>query len=53
MKIHRDLDPEEEKEFREWARTNFNPDNDKINPVWHPVVVKECEKMQEEKTEKE
>lgn len=50
IKIFRDLGPEEEKEFREWARTNFNPDGDKINPVWHPVVVNECEKMIEEKT---
>lgn len=41
----RDLDEEEEFEFREWAKLNFNPISDVINEVWHPVVVDECEKI--------
>jgi len=48
--MFRDLSPEEEKEFREWARENFTPKKDEINEVWHPVVRDECRIMLEEYT---
>tara|TARA_R110002167_G_scaffold143936_6_gene333530 strand:+ start:2328 stop:2531 length:204 start_codon:yes stop_codon:yes gene_type:complete len=37
---------EEEKEFRLWARENYEP----LSPIlgiWHPVVQNECVKMNE------
>jgi len=43
--MFRELSPEEEKEFRQWARDNFTPMRDNINRVWHPVVQDECEIM--------
>lgn len=46
--FYRDLDNEEEKEFRQWARDNFNPAVDSINPAWHPVIRVECRCMIEE-----
>ena len=39
------LSPEEEKEFRQWARKNYNPavDNPHANVgLWHPKVIDEC-----------
>lgn len=47
MKMFRDLNLEEEKEFRQWARENYKP-GDEINSVWHPVVRDECEKINQE-----
>ena len=46
--MFRELSPEEEKEFRQWARDNFTPLRDEINEVWHPVVKDECEIMNRE-----
>lgn len=46
MKLFRELNPEEEKEFREWARKYyiaFNP----IDGTWHPVVQDECRRINE------
>ena len=43
----RSLDPNEEKEFREWARATWRP-GDPINPTWHPVVRDEIQIMQKE-----
>ncbi len=47
MKLFRELSKEEEVEFRQWARDNWNP-REAINPVWHPVVRDECRKMEGE-----
>jgi hypothetical protein len=47
MKLFRDLSEEEEREFRQWARDNYEP----LNPIlgiWHPVVQDECKKMNQE-----
>ncbi len=47
MNLFRDLTPEEEVEFRAWARENytcFEP----ISGVWHPCVQDECAKMNAE-----
>jgi hypothetical protein len=39
--IHQSLTPEQEIQFRQWARDNYTP-GDKINSAWHPVVINEC-----------
>lgn len=52
MDLFEDLKSEEEKEFREWARGNFNPNKDVVNTVWHPVIVDECCKMIKEANER-
>lgn len=41
------LDKEETEEFRQWARDNYKI-GDKVDPVWHPVVREECEKIRKE-----
>lgn len=41
----RKLSPGDEKVFREWAREHFEPGGE-ANPVWHPVVRDEWEKLQ-------
>jgi hypothetical protein len=43
--IWRILDNKEEAIYRKWARSNFNPAEDAINNLWHPVVKDECLKM--------
>ena len=45
--LHRDLDDNEEQEFRKWARDNFNVMN-KIETNWHPVIKQECQIMIEQ-----
>tara|TARA_R100000700_G_C3156849_1_gene133890 strand:- start:72 stop:539 length:468 start_codon:yes stop_codon:yes gene_type:complete len=42
--LHRDLNEEESINFIEWARKNWKA-GDKVELVWHPVVVRECAKM--------
>lgn len=43
--MFRDLSQTEEQEFQQWAKDNFDPSKDVINPVWHPVVQQACEEM--------
>lgn len=38
--MFKQLTPEEEREYRQWARDHFDPHQDS-SPVWHPVVVNE------------
>ena len=45
--IFRELTPEEEIKFRQWARNNYHP-REEINELWHPVVRAECERINEE-----
>jgi hypothetical protein len=45
--IWRVLSPEEEIEFRQWARNNYTK-GFTINSIWHPVVRDECNKMNNE-----
>jgi len=45
--IFRDLTPEEEAEFRSWARQNWTPGTE-INSFWHPVIRDEIRIMQRE-----
>ncbi|GAI99886.1 unnamed protein product [marine sediment metagenome] len=49
--MHRKLNSEEEKEFRQWARDNYTP-YDIISGMWHPVVQEECSKINHEQDEK-
>jgi hypothetical protein len=44
MKLFRELTPDEEKEFRQWARDNYVP-FEPINGTWHPVVQDECVRL--------
>jgi hypothetical protein len=48
MNLFRKLDPEEVKEFRQWARDNYKPFTP-IQGYWHPEVQDECRKINEEK----
>lgn len=47
MELYRTLNEEEVKEFRQWARDNFDV-SEEINEAWHPVVRDECKKMKDE-----
>ena len=39
------LDADEEKEFRSWARENYEIGGQIKYGIWHPSVCDECEKM--------
>ena len=45
--LYRNLDDNEEQEFRKWARDNFNVMN-KIETYWHAVIKQECQIMIEQ-----
>lgn len=45
--LFRDLDEKEAREFRMWARETYDIGTD-IKGIWHPVIQKECAKMNEE-----
>ena len=45
-KFFRHLNPDEEEQFRQWARDNFDP-NIEPEPIWHPVVRDEWKKLVE------
>jgi hypothetical protein len=45
----RELSTEEAKDFRQWARDNYQVGTH-INEVWHPIVQDECETMNNETT---
>ena len=47
MKMFRNLNAEEEKDFRQWARENYVA-LEPIKGIWHPVVQDECRKINEE-----
>lgn len=42
--LFRHLDEAEEKEFRDWARSNYEIYTD-IKSIWHPVSQHECAVM--------
>lgn len=44
LSLFRELEPGAAARFRQWARDNYVP-GDPINPLWHPVVRDECERM--------
>ena len=47
---YRLLSPKEEKQFRQWARENYQPFTE-INGSWHPVVQDECAKINKEQSQ--
>jgi hypothetical protein len=47
MQLFRELNAEEEAEFRKWARDNYKPMSE-IQGIWHPVVQDECTKINKE-----
>jgi alpha-ketoglutarate-dependent taurine dioxygenase len=47
MRIFRVFTSEEEKQFRQWARKNYEPLSE-INGWWHPVIQDECIKINQE-----
>jgi len=48
MNLFKKLSEEETKEFKQWARDNYDPATMNISPIWHPVVKQECLVMCEE-----
>jgi len=42
--MFRDLSDKEELEFRNWAQLNYKK-GENISSIWHPVVVDECNKI--------
>lgn len=49
--LFRDLSPEEEKDFRQWARDTYQVGEPIQDGVWHPVVCDECRLINEEKND--
>ena len=47
MKLFKELNEQEKIEFRKWARDNYQPFSE-IKGIWHPVVVEECAKINQE-----
>jgi len=47
MNLFNRLSPDREKEFRQWARENYEKYSP-INGTWHPVVQDECVKINAE-----
>lgn len=45
--LWRQLEPAEEGRFRRWARDHYLA-GQPINPLWHPAVVAECDRMNAE-----
>jgi hypothetical protein len=45
--LFRQLTEEEEKEFRQWARDNYEPYSE-IKGIWHWIVQDECVKINKE-----
>jgi hypothetical protein len=50
--LFRELTETETKEFQQWARENYKPFSP-IDGIWHPVVQKECAKINEEEAQTE
>jgi hypothetical protein len=47
MRLFKQLTPQQERDFRAWARISYKP-FEQIEGVWHPVVQDECRKINEE-----
>lgn len=44
MKLFKDLNENQEAEFRQWARDNYTPFTP-IEGIWHPAIQDECAKI--------
>lgn len=42
--LFRNLNDEEENDFRKWARKNYRK-YEPIKGIWHPIVQEECVKI--------
>ena len=47
MTFFHELSPEQEVEYRQWARDNYEPLSP-IEGIWHPIVQEECTKINKE-----
>lgn len=47
LKLFRDLSHEEVIEFCKWAQDHYTPGTP-INPLYHPVIVQECRRINEQ-----
>ena len=45
--MFKELSEQERKDFKQWARDNYRPGGE-INEVWHPVIQRECARMDRE-----
>lgn len=45
MEMFRELSQQEEDEFRQWARDNYEPFSAIKEGIWHPIVVEECQNI--------
>ena len=43
--LFRTLTNQEIVTFKQWARNHFDPKVHTINPLWHPIVITECERI--------
>ncbi len=50
MKIFRNLNSDEEQEFKDWARNNYKPFSE-IPGIWHPIIQAECVQINKENGE--
>jgi hypothetical protein len=46
--MFRELSPEEEAELRQWARDHHHPGEEIREGIWHPIVVAECMRIDNE-----
>jgi len=49
MSIFRNLNKEEIKEFKQWARDNHKAGDHFDENLWHPVVIAECKQIDSER----
>jgi len=47
LPLFRELDPEEDKDFRQWSRNNYTP-GEEIPDFWHPACQDEARRMNTE-----
>jgi len=47
MELFRELNAQDEQEFRQWARENYTAYHE-IKGIWHPIVQAECVLMNKE-----
>ena len=48
--LFRGLDADEIEKFIMWAQENYKPGST-IKPYWHPVVRRECERINEQRNQ--
>ena len=51
MNLHKELSADERENLKKWARKNWKI-GEKVNPIWHSVIVDECAIMLDEEIRK-